>query len=236
MNELFQNTYIENGYLIQNYEDFKYAHKYKNTVWSPEDAEEPYVQFPKSMFQDVQGFDSITMPSYILYNDVYYQFYLPDNCSELFSDCSAEYIDLHYIIDTSNVTNMRAMFCTCKRLQGLDLSNFDTSKVMNIESMFLGCKSLTDLDLSRFDTSNVTNMNSMFGLCHNITCLDPSNFNTSNVTNMEHMFYRCKSLTSLDLSNFDTSGVTDMSNMFEECPAGDMYKDDERFIMAFNEE
>ena len=122
-------------------------------------------------------------------------------------------------LDTSEVTNMSAMFSYCEGLTSLDVSSFDTSKVTDISRMFAYCRSLTSLDLSSFNTSQVTNMSGMFYNCSSLTSLDVSKFNTSQATNMKRMFGRCGNLTSLDVSNFDTSQVTDMRSMFCDCPA-----------------
>ena len=122
-------------------------------------------------------------------------------------------------LDTSNATNMQAMFQNCKALTSLDLSNFDTSKVTDMSFMFYSCNDLTSLDLSSFDTSNVTSMTEMFRSCYALTTLDVSNFDTSKVTDMSFMFYSCNDLTSLDVSNFDTSNVTSMTEMFRSCKA-----------------
>ena len=119
--------------------------------------------------------------------------------------------------NTSNVTNMYAMFNSCSSLTSLDVSNFNTSNVTNMTTMFLGCSSLTSLDLSKFDTSNVVDMSAMFNSCSSLTSPDVSNFHTSNVTNMGYMFSGCSSLTLLNLSNFNTNKVTDMSSMFYNC-------------------
>ncbi|WP_368556328.1 BspA family leucine-rich repeat surface protein, partial [Enterococcus faecalis] len=116
-------------------------------------------------------------------------------------------------IDTSNVTNMFAMFLGCSSLTELDVSNFDTSKVTDMSTMFGGCSRLTELDVSNFDTSKVTDMGGMFGGCSSLTELDVSNFDTSKVTNMGSMFYSTD-MKKLNLSNFDTSRVTNMASMF----------------------
>ena len=130
---------------------------------------------------------------------------------------SIEEIDFGEGFNTSNVTNMCAMFVECYNLTSLDVSNFNTSNVTNMSWMFSGCYGLTSLDVSSFNTSNVTNMSFMFYNCHGLTSLDVSNFNTSNVTNMSDMFSECYNLTSLDVSNFNTSNVTNMGSMFTHC-------------------
>ena len=138
--------------------------------------------------------------------------------NSLFGMCSnlQEIIGLNKL-NTSQVTNMAAMFIYCSSLTSLDLSDFDTKKVTNMSGMFSYCSGLTSLDLSSFDTSQVTNMIQMFGGCSSLISLDVSGWNTSQVTNMYAMFAACESLTSLDVSNFDTSQVVDMTYMFNTC-------------------
>ena len=137
--------------------------------------------------------------------------------SAMFSECSRlTSLDVSNF-DTSQVTSMSSMFYKCSKLISLDVSKFDTSKVTNMNSMFDSCSSLTNLNLSKFDTSKVTNMASMFDDCRSLTSLDVSNFDTSQVKKMGYIFSSCNRLTSLDLSKFDTSNVTDMSDMFYSC-------------------
>ena len=139
------------------------------------------------------------------------------NMQAMFYQCfSLTNLDLSSF-DTSNVTNMQEMFSYCISLTNLDLSNFDTSNVTTMKSMFDECRSFTNLDLSSLDTSNVTDMSAMFGGCRGLTDLNLKTFDTSNVTDMDSMFTVCESLITLDLSSFDTSNVTNMSAMFEGC-------------------
>ena len=116
--------------------------------------------------------------------------------------------------DTSQVTNMFAMFSYMSNLTTIDLSSFDTSKVTNMQSMFFSMSNLTSLNLSNFNTSNVTNMNLMFFSMPNLTSLNLSNFDTSKVTGMIGMFFGMSRLTTLNLSSFNTSQVTSMDEMF----------------------
>ena len=117
-------------------------------------------------------------------------------------------------LDTSNVTDMGAMFLECSELTTLDVSSFDTSNVTLMGSMFGDCNKLAALDLSGFDTSNVTSMGQMFFGCSGLAALDLTSFDTSNVTYMGAMFRDCSGLAALDLSGFDTSNVTDMGRCF----------------------
>ena len=122
-------------------------------------------------------------------------------------------------LNTSEVTDMYAMFYGCIVLPQLDVSKFDTKNVTNMSRMFNDCKALTQLDVSKFDTKNVTNMYRMFTKCAALTRLDVSNFSTANVTDMSLMFAGCAALIQLDVSKFDTKNVTRMNWMFGECAA-----------------
>lgn len=89
-------------------------------------------------------------------------------------------------LDTSNVTDMTAMFVGCNATEIKGLNTFNTSKVTNMTSMFAGSSAKT-LDLSSFDTLNVTQMINMFaGTLASV--LDLSSFDISKVSNMDYMF------------------------------------------------
>ena len=141
------------------------------------------------------------------------------NMSWMFCSCSAlTTLDVSNF-DTKNVTEMREMFGFCGALTTLDISNFNTKNVTNMYGMFRGCDYLETLDLSNFNTQNVTDMMCMFNDCSALKTLDLSSFETQNVTNMGDMFSNCKALTTLDVSKFDTKNVTNMSGMFQNCKA-----------------
>ena len=145
--------------------------------------------------------------------------YLNADSSHLFSNLTnATSIDLSPF-DTSEVTNMKRMFDSSKRLEELDLSNFDTSNVTDMSYMFKNCFELKDLDLSNFNTSNVTDMSYMFYYCTSLTHIDVSSFDTSNVTTINNMFGWVYELEELDVSNFNTSKVVYMYGAFS-----NMYK------------
>ena len=120
-------------------------------------------------------------------------------------------------LNTSKVTDMKALFYGCESLKSITLSYFNTSNVTTMYAMFRDCTGLTSLNVSKFDTKNVTMMGEMFYNCSGLTSLSLSNFNTENVTNMYGMFRNCKGLTSLNLSNFNTYRVTKMKEMFAGC-------------------
>ena len=142
------------------------------------------------------------------------------NMTAMFRGCNnLTELDLR-MFDTSNVRNMGNMFLNCTKLESLDLSSFDTSSITNFEKTFGGCSSLTKLDVSNFDTSNVTNFYDMFNGCSSLKELDVSGFDTSKAVIMGNMFSGCSSLESLDVSHFNTSNVKTMSNMFSSLKCG----------------
>ena len=85
----------------------------------------------------------------------------------MFQQCNVlENLDLSNF-DTSNVTDMEAMFNKCYKLKEIKgINNFKTNKVIIMKIMFQHCKELHNLDLSNFDTSNVTDIAGMFNQCH----------------------------------------------------------------------
>ena len=123
---------------------------------------------------------------------------------------------LNYL-NTSQVTDMVAMFTNCWSLTSLDLSGFNTVNVTDMSFMFYGCYDLNNINLSSFNTNNVTNMSNMFYDCQELESLDVNGFNTANVTDMGYMFNGCSKLSSLDLSGFNTANVTRMYSMFNSC-------------------
>ena len=141
------------------------------------------------------------------------------------------------LLDTSDVTNMGTMFCNCRGLTSLDLSNFDTANVTSMCGMFFGCMGLTSLDVSHFDTAKVTDMYTMFFNCRDLTSLDVSNFNTTNVTSMRLMFNSCSNLTTIYAGdNWNTDKVTNSSDMFGDLfGLGTVLKGDIAFNSAYTD-
>ena len=143
---------------------------------------------------------------------------IANNCNGMFRD-NANLVDIDFnMLDTSNVTGMKAMFYNCSGLTSLNLSKFDTANVTDMSSMFRLCNNLNSIDMSGFDTSNVTSMFYMFHGCSKLISLNLSSFNTYNVTNMNSMFFGCGKLVDLYFGNkFNTLKVTNMSQMFRGC-------------------
>lgn len=103
-------------------------------------------------------------------------------------------------LDTSDVTEMSAMFELCIALTSLDLSKLNVSKVNSTVDMFNQCKALTNLNLLELNTSSLTNMGGMFKSCSSLKSLDLSSFNTSKVTTMRDIFSHTR-LSSLTLGD-----------------------------------
>ena len=143
----------------------------------------------------------------------------PKSCNSWFKNCthptSIEGIEY---LNTSEVTDMEAMFSSCSNLTSLDVSGFNTSEVMDTEAMFFGCSNLTSLDVSSFNTSKVTEMKNMFSGCSSLTSLDLSHFNTNYVTDMKNMFSGCSNLENLCIgSDFTIHNNIVTDNMFDNC-------------------
>ncbi len=124
--------------------------------------------------------------------------FLNPDSSSLFS-CMSNLSDFSDIEDwdTSNATNMSAMFYSAGRPDTTfspDLSGWDTSSVADMSYMFGGAgysATSFSLDLSGWNTSSVTNMDTMFystGYSATDFSLDLSGWNTSSATNMNYMF------------------------------------------------
>ena len=112
-------------------------------------------------------------------------------------------------------------FFGCTNLKNIEgINNLNTTEVTDMGAMFRNCSSLTDLDVSGFDTRKVTTMGTMFSGCSKLSTLDVSGFDTKNVTNMREMFSGCSKLATIYVSDkFVTTNVTDGKNMFNMCKA-----------------
>ena len=120
-------------------------------------------------------------------------------------------------LDTSHVTQMRAMFKDCEQLTGLDLNHWNTTQVTSMDEMFYGCQNLATLALENFQTAQVVGMHQMFADCRSLTKLDLSHFNTAKVIYMDAMFENCTQLVQLSLNNFTTAQAIYLEAMFKNC-------------------
>ena len=117
-------------------------------------------------------------------------------------------------------TTTYSWFCDMGNLQSITgISYLNTSEVTNMVALFANCKKMTNLDLSHFNTSKVTDMTGMFDGCSGLTSLELSSFNTSQGTSMIRMFYDSGNLRTIYVDNgWSTAAVTYYSsNMFSGC-------------------
>ncbi|MBR1416454.1 MAG: BspA family leucine-rich repeat surface protein [Bacilli bacterium] len=185
-------AYIENG----------------NVYWYSDTDNVRFGSSSSSLFYYMKGIEKIDL------SGISSQF--TDKMASMFSNTkSLTNLTFGNEFDTSNVTDMYAMFYGMSKITSIDLSTFNTTNVTNMSYMFYEMNGLTSLNLgNNFNTSKVTNMTSMFSNVRKLTSLNLNNFNTSNVTSMFGMFNGMSSLTSLDVSSFNTSKVTNMGSMF----------------------
>ena len=156
----------------------------------------------------------------------------PDNVSLFFNNFKTANIVFSDEIDTSNVTNMFAMFQDAKAFNGANIGKWDVSKVTNFWNMFYHATAFNE-DLSNWNTQSAIHMQRMFegtiGLnkaihfknVWNVTLANHMFYesgvpsvkldHTSKITNMNYMFAGSK-VQSVELD--DTSKVTTMQNMF----------------------
>ena len=122
------------------------------------------------------------------------------------------------VLDTSETTDMCAMFCGCRSLTSLDLSSFDTSNVENMFAMFTRSK-LSSIDVSKLNTCNVKNMSYMFAWCKSLENIDIFNFDVSKVVTMAHMFDGCTNLVRLRLPRFTDQDLKriDTDEIYNKC-------------------
>ena len=110
-------------------------------------------------------------------------------------------------------SNLFCSFSNVKEFVGL--SNLDTSQVTNMNAMFAACGA-KELNLNNWDTSKVTDMGNMFANSFNLEKINLKSFNTKNVKSMHDMFFGCAKLHKLDLSSFETPNLTNIDLMFGE--------------------
>ena len=119
---------------------------------------------------------------------------VPKDSSLLFSRFSGvkEFVGLSNL-DTSQVTDMSAMFKYCMNLEQINVKSFNTKNVKNMDYMFFGCTKLRKLDISSFETPKLEDAGEMFGEDH-IDYLDMRNLNSS-LIKYDYLFelgYICK--------------------------------------------
>ena len=120
--------------------------------------------------------------------------------------------------DTSKVTDMRATFGDCQKLQSIDVSKWNTSSATDMSYMFYLCGTLTTIDISKWDTSKVIKFNNIFDRCNNLQSVgNLSNLNLNNAINISFAFNECEKITELDVSNWGLRKIDSMYALFNNC-------------------
>lgn len=117
---------------------------------------------------------------------------------------------------TGNVTFTHELFESCKKLKGIDTSDWNMSACTNMSFMFYGCSSLGEIDVSNWDVSKVTSFDH-FAAHANLKRKGIENWKTTSATNMNALFHNCAE-EELDLSGWDVSKNQFFCQMFENSP------------------
>lgn len=119
-------------------------------------------------------------------------------------------------LDTSNITNMFAMFRGTGKANP-DVSNWNTANVKNMSAMFADTVSANP-DVSRWNVANVSDMSGMFS---DARAADPDvqNWYPMNLKNMENMFSAAQSITEIDLSRWGKLKDMPASGVFSNMPS-----------------
>lgn len=116
-----------------------------------------------------------------------------------------------YLWDTSNVTDMSAMFKESGLSSSPQISGWNTSSVSDMSQMFLGVQDFNQ-DLSNWQTGSVSNFSNMFSGAENFN-QDISRWDTSRATDMSGMFGDANSFDQ-NIGSWSVSGVTSFAWMF----------------------
>ena len=172
-----------------------------------------------SVTYDLSQIMSIKIDNKIITPTTHYQFdstgiktvvyYLKSNFStmqNMFRNCvTMTTINLQNC-NTTNVTNMRALFHSCTELINIIFNDkWKTNNVLDFGYMFYNCINLTSNVLEPFlvffNTKKGTTLDSMFNNCQKVQSLRFDkfpNFKIPNVVNMKYVFSNMKSLISYD--------------------------------------
>ena len=132
----------------------------------------------ESMFQECKKLTSLVIPNFVTGNVT--------TMKSMFRQCQAlTTLTLPTTFTTQSVTDMSYMFYWCG-VQSLDLSTFDTRNVVYMNNMFCNCRNITALNLSNTNfvvPSDKSNMFNNFAYnSHQCTITCSSNVETSILT------------------------------------------------------
>lgn len=111
----------------------------------------------------------------------------------------------------STLTNTREMFVQATKLNDPNISKWDTSNVTNMAAMFYQATAFNQ-NLNDWNVSNVTDMTSMFYLASNFN-QPVDKWKTSKVTSMLQMFASASKFNQ-PLNSWDVTSVTTIEGMF----------------------
>lgn len=98
----------------------------------------------------------------------------------------------------------------------IDLSDIDTSEITDMSALFMGSKRSDFSGIESWDVSNVKDMSSMFQDAENFN-KNIGSWNVSNVDNMNIMFYHASNFNQ-DISSWHISHYLNTLNMFNDSP------------------
>lgn len=133
-----------------------------------------------------------------------------------YSPKAANLVEINFVGGKSGVaadSDLGSLFYNCTSLKKVDLSGLDTSNTTDMSAMFSGCTSLVNdgkssyikfmnAEKSHFTTEKVNSMYRMFYNDTSLLKLDLSNFNTSTLNETFDMFSGDVSLEYINLSSF----------------------------------
>ena len=151
--------------------------------------------------------DASTYTIYILSEDGTFE--LSENAAWTFDKLYAleSIVNLH-LVDTSEVTNMRDMFCDCAALKTVDLSNFKTDKVTDMIGMFARMYAIKYLDLTTFDTSSISVINQFLSATTVERIYISDSFSIPSGAVSTGMFSNCTNIIGQNGTVYDSTKVT----------------------------
>ncbi len=113
---------------------------------------------------------------------------LPEDCNHFFTEFTAlEDVDFS-TIDSTNVTDIGAMFSDCKNLVTVDLTGFNTNRVTSMYAAFAGCSKLKTIyvnkywDASGTPAEGVNSVNMFYG-CTSLVGGNGTTYNSNYIDN-----------------------------------------------------
>lgn len=120
-------------------------------------------------------------------------------------------------IDTSNITDMHALFSKHKKFNGL-VDNWNVSKVRDFSEMFKNCKSLKKLNLTSWDVSKARDLSEMFSGCTALESIgNVEHWDVSKIKFMQRTFENCQYL-KLDISKWNFNEKCNKPNFTYNAP------------------